>query len=222
MSFKKLLERLFATNKDDETEIQLHIAGATVIHQNPFEDIEVPENQVELDEDFIEKWVVPFYMNGLTDLNQQTITNFKNIKEEITPLIVSQLLGEFGWRERIIGAYFSAIKNYSQFEEIIGNHLLKSEVCYAGGGYCLALACFNTDKSIEYLKRYLDYYLTRNDLWFDQSDALSALYYLDKESAEHYTKLWNDYIKDKPNHDIEKSKKHFDKQIQNIFAIREM
>ena len=114
------------------------------------------------------------------------------------------------------------MKDLSEIEEIIGNHLLKSEVCYAATGYCLALANFGTAKSKNYLKKYLDYYLTRKDLWFDQGDALAALFWMDKKVAEEYESLWRDFIADKPYWKLEKYKENFAKSMEKLECVKSM
>jgi hypothetical protein len=160
MSFSKLWQKLF-TNNDDATEIALHVSGATVRNQSPFDELESHRNEKELTEEFIDKWVMEFYMNSISNPDQETIAKFAAAAKEITPEIVKQLLGDFDWRPRIVGAYFAAIKGYNELRDIIGIHLLKSEVCYAGYGYALALAVFADEKSKTYLSLYLDYYLKR-------------------------------------------------------------
>lgn len=112
------------------------------------------------------------------------------------------------------------MKNLNEFEEIIGNHLLKSEVCYSGSGYCLALATFGTENSKNFLKKYLDYYLTRKDLWFDQGDALSALFWMDENEAEKYEIIWQDFVADKPHWNLEKSKERFAESMKILDEIR--
>ena len=59
------------------------------------------------------------------------------VRPEIDKSIVSQLLGDFNWRMRSVGARFATYMNYREFEDIIGVHLLKSEVCYAAGFFHL-------------------------------------------------------------------------------------
>ncbi|MEP6903701.1 MAG: DUF6000 family protein [Actinomycetota bacterium] len=218
---RKLWKKLFS-RQSQESEISLHIAGATVRHRNPFEDLIVPRNCEELSWEFIEKWVTPFYMAGISNLTPQQESDFIEIYHEIKPEIVGKLLGDFNWRTRIVGAYFAALRNFVEFEETIGNQLLKSEVCYAGGGYCLALANFGTEKSKDILKRYLDYYLTRKDLWFDQHDAFAALFWIDKKEAEKYESLWIGFAADKPHWNLEQSKEYFAESMQNIERIKQI
>jgi hypothetical protein len=221
MKMMEIWKKLFS-RQSQETEIKLHVAGATVRHRNPFEDLSVPRNSEELSKEFIEKWAVPFYMSGFSNLTIQQESDFIEIYHEIKPEIVEKLLGDFNWRTRIVGAFFSALRNLIEFEEIIGNHLLKSEVCYAGSGYCLALATFGTEKSKDFLKSYLDYYLTRKDLSFDQKEVLTALSWLDKSEAEKYKALWREFVPDKQNWNFEKSSEDFAQIMQNLERIKKL
>jgi hypothetical protein len=80
--------------------------------------------------------------------------------------------------------------------------LVRSDVCYAAGGYCLALAKFNTARAREYLVSYLDYYLTRRDLVFDQRLAMAALAYLDqrdgRQDVARVREAWERFCQDRP------------------------
>jgi len=219
MNIKKLWTKLFANN-NEEDEVALHVAGATVRHKNPFENIEVPRNEEEVTKEFADKWVGPFYMHIFSNLDDIAIQTFAEGAKKIDKNIVLKLLSNFNWRTRITGAYFSAINHYTEFEDIIGSHLLKSEVCYAGYGYCLALATFGTDNAKNYLITYLDYYLDRKDLWFDQSGAFCALQHLDNSSADKLMEKWNSFVEDKPYSNLEESRESFSKSLLNIEKIR--
>ena len=209
---------------DKEIEaIKLHVAGATVGHTPPFDDLKPLKNDFELTQDFIDKWVIPFYMNiGQTD--NEWIDKLTSVKKEITTDIIQKNLGDFNWRTRQTGAFFSAITNQTQFIDFIGTHLLKSEVCYAGGVYCKVFASFNLPKCVDYLNLYLDYYLTKPDLWFDQRDAMEAILYLDKiNSTNHFDRHinnWTNFIKNKPYWDKEIKTDNLEKQINVIQTVR--
>lgn len=170
--------------------LELHSAGATVRHQNPFHEVPTFSTEKELSKEFLAKWVIPFYMKQPIQ-NYEERNLFFSATAEVKPEIVAALLGDFNWRTRVTGAYFAAFMGYTAFEEIIGNHLLKSEVCYAGHGYCICLASFNTKKSVQFLRKYLDYYLSRKDLYFDQNSAMAALAFLDNQNN---TNLLSEYI----------------------------
>lgn len=152
---------------------------------------------------------------------------FLPVHDEINPELITKLLGYFDWRMRITGAYFAALKDYKQFVDFIGINLIKSEVCYAGEGYLIALASFNQPAAIEYLIKYLDYYLLQPDLWFDQGDALAALIWLDKRNntslveQNKYLVKWGTFISNKPNWSLEHYIDFFNRRMAKIELIKE-
>jgi len=172
-------------DKASNKQLMLHVDGAIIRHRNPFENMVAYRNDVDCDQPFIKKWVVPVYLKGLSG-EEETLMAYKSLIPQLTHEIVLKMLGEFGWRQRIAGAYFSAITKHQDVEDVIGTHLLKSEVCYAGTGYCLALASFQTVTAQKYVMDYLGYYLQRSDLDFDQSSALGALAFLDPLLGSSY------------------------------------
>ena len=172
---------------DDPNEMaRLHSAGATVRHVSPFESLPTYKNEKDLSADFIEKWAVPFYMKIASHTSSDWVDQIKEIKTEITKDVCLNLLGDFNWRTRLVGSYFAAVKDYRELIDIIGNHLLKSEVCCVGHIYALTLAFFNDESCTQYLNRYLDYYLTKPSLYFDQKFVMEALLFLDKENKTDY------------------------------------
>lgn len=219
MSNDKLWTKMFDTNNDKE-QAALHSAGATVRRKSPFDEIAVPRNESELSKEFINKWMSPYYMTHLFEVDNETVKRFSAASDEIDIQIVMQLLGDFNWRTRITGAYFAAINKYDELGDTIGKHLLKSEVCDAGRGYCLALASFATDESREYLVRYLDYYLDNKDLWFDQGYAFCALEYLDKVKSDIFLGKWEEFISNKPNWDLKDTRELFLSSMNNLNRLR--
>ncbi len=210
---------------DEKTKraIELHTAGATVQHQSPFDELVSYKSEKKIDKLFIEKWVLPFYMVTLHN-TRQFISGFKKVKGDLNIEITKQLLGDFNWRTRIVGAYFSAIENYVELEDIMGVHLLKSEVCYAGEGYCLALATFNTKNGVEYIKKYLAHYLTQKHLYFDQRTAMAALDWMDKKNGtnemEKFLPLYQEWVSDKYSQDINLAIAQFQKQMEQLKDIK--
>gem|GEM_PF-679795 len=207
--------------KDEFKEILLHVAGATVRHKNPFQELVVPRNEESLTQEFIEKWVSPFYMTNFKD--DAFAENYAKVREEINSEIVTKLLGEFNWRSRIAAAYFIAIEMFYEFEDTVGHLLLRSDVCYAGHGYCLTLATLNTEKSMQFLQQYLRYYLKQKKLWFDQLSAMAALAYLDRKNVTNYVSefrgLWKQFVKNKPNWNLDSSIDNF---AQSMLALEDI
>ena len=204
--------------------IRLHSLGATLKHKSTFENLISFKNKEELSKEFIETWVVPFYMN-LEETNQEWSEFLLNAKEKITKEDIIKLLGDSNWRTRQTGAFFATIKNYSDLIDIIGIHFLKSEVCYAGRTYAFMFACLNNRKSTEYLDDYLTYYLSKNELWFDQTEAMEALTYIDKINnsnlIDKHKANWLQFIQNKPNWKAEISTEYLEKYIEFINNIKD-
>lgn len=175
-----------------------HIQGATVVHQSPFSSIEVPTVQNVLSWEQCEKWVVPFYRVSFRGVGKEFNDALKKIYLEITPEIVELLLMEYNWRPRLTGAFFAGLKRFSSFEDQIGQLLLRSDLCFAGRLYCVALSEFNTPIGIGYLRRYLEHYLTRPDLDYNQGEAMGAIAYLDVQNGtkhlDEFLPPWSAYV----------------------------
>ncbi|UWE10266.1 DUF6000 family protein [Actinacidiphila bryophytorum] len=89
------------------------------------------------------------------------------------------ILFEGSWRERRTAAWLAAVSRRDHFREQVGALLLDSEVCCAGKAYCVTLASFGTARDADLLDAYLDRYLRRPDLAYDQPTAMGALAYTD-------------------------------------------
>ncbi|MFE4634937.1 DUF6000 family protein [Streptomyces sp. NPDC056773] len=92
----------------------------------------------------------------------------------ITDAELQALLG-YEWRARLTAAWLIGVGRRDRFRTRIADLLLASEVCYSGTAYCFALARFGTHADAEILTAYLDHYLPRTDLHYDQPAALGAL-----------------------------------------------
>ncbi|MFE9797670.1 DUF6000 family protein [Streptomyces goshikiensis] len=108
----------------------------------------------------------------------------------------------YEWRSRLTAAWLIGVDRREAFRERIGDLLLASEVCYSGGAYCFALARFGTQADAEILTAYLDHYLPRTDLHYDQPAALGALLHLDARLGTHHTGcftepdgLWDQWVR---------------------------
>lgn len=203
---------------DDKTResILLHVAGASKQHKSQFSDLKIIENSADLEQAFITRYVVPFYL-GRKD-SEKFKEGFSAIKGDIDGALVEKLLGDLNWRSRSVGAYFTATHNLVELEQNIGHLLLRSDVCYAGHTYCLALASFATEQSICYLNQYLQYYLEQPDLFYDQQSAMAALAYIGANSGKDlvtpHMESWQRFIANKPNWDLASSIDNFSEQMQ--------
>ncbi|MER5883665.1 DUF6000 family protein [Streptomyces sp. NPDC001941] len=89
------------------------------------------------------------------------------------------VLLEGSWRERRTAAWLAAVSRREHLREHLGALLLQSEVCCAGPAYCVALASFATGRDADLLTAYLERYLRRPDLCYDQPTAIGALAHTD-------------------------------------------
>jgi hypothetical protein len=205
-------------------QIRLHSLGTTIRHKSTFENLICFKNEEELTPEFIKTWVVPFYMN-LEETNQEWFESLLVTKEKITKEVVIKLLGDFNWRTRQTGAFFAIIKNYTDLIDIVGIHFLKSEVCYAGRTYAYMFACLNNRKATQYLDDYLTYYLSKNELWFDQREAMEALTYIDKINnsnlADKHKVNWLKFIENKPNWEPKINTENLENYIEFINRIKD-
>ncbi|MFE8939412.1 DUF6000 family protein [Streptomyces sp. NPDC007872] len=119
----------------------------------------------------------------------------------ITDAELEALLG-YEWRSRLTAAWLIGVGRRATFRERIGDLLLASEFCFSGSAYCFALARFGTHTDAEILTAYLDHYLPRTDLHYDQPAALGALLRLDAHLGTHHADrftepdgLWDEWTR---------------------------
>ncbi|WP_435601824.1 DUF6000 family protein [Streptomyces sp. YPW6] len=122
----------------------------------------------------------------------------------ITAEEVAKLL-EGGWRERRTAAWLVAVSRRTEFRERLGELLLASEVCCAGLAYSVALASFGTARDADLLAAYLDHYLRRPDLGYDQTVVMGAFQFIDLNlgsgQADRFRQsggLWQQWLQDAP------------------------
>lgn len=195
------------------------------MHRHPFESLEVPVNQEPLPREVLERWVQPLYMEMFSgDVAQdEVVDTIIALWPDMTEEMARRLLGSFNWRTRIVGAYIAALKDLRSMTELIGRLLLRSDVCYAASGYCVALVHFNTPESLKFILEYLDYYLTRVDLWFDQNVAMGAIAHLDAQNATHNLESmmdkWRTFVADKPRWDLKRYIAAFGRRMTRFDAV---
>ncbi|MEU6026284.1 DUF6000 family protein [Streptomyces tauricus] len=132
----------------------------------------------------------------------QFLRDLREDAELITADEIATLL-EGGWRERRTAAWLVAVSRRTGFRERLGELLLASEVCCTGLAYCVALAGFGTPRDAELLSAYLDRYLRRPDLAYDQPVAMGAFLFIDLNLQGDRTArflgpdgLWQQWLQD--------------------------
>lgn len=183
-----------ASPDDKHAALIRHVQGATVTHSGPFATLEVPTLPLEAVRSLYDEFVIPFYMKRLHSFGTAEIDALSRIRSRISDELITTLLSDLNWRSRTAAAYFTLIFDHPHHINHIGRLLLRSDVCYVGAAYCRVMAHFHSDQSIDYLNRYLDYYLDRTDLYFDQADALAALRYVDSTYGSDFEALHSNKI----------------------------
>jgi Family of unknown function (DUF6000) len=209
-----------STGSDDLDAVKMHVAGATVTHRSPFSDIEVRVSASPPSANVID-WVRPLYFG----LHRDEAKSFlQQHSHRIDAQLIGSLLEQFNWRPRIVGSYLVALSGASEFTEWIGKLLLRSDVCYAGKGYCVALAALNSEASVKYLIQYSEYYLQQPELFFDQDYAMAALKYLDQTNGTAFSKklsnAWKTFVRDKPQWDLDAIQVRFESEIAQLSSLR--
>lgn len=204
---------------DFSSPLERHVAGATVTHESPFSQLEVP---VAYDVSAtLVQWSGPLYLRFPSE---EARTFLREHLHEVDTTLVASLLTTLNWRTRIAGAYYVALREMHDFEDWLGKLLLRSDVCFAGEGYSLALAMLSSDRSVEYLKTYLRYYLAQPHLYFDQGSALAALMHIDKlrgtNHHQEHLSAWSDFVHDKPNWKLDGEIARFNERIDFINIVR--
>ena len=198
-----------------------NVAGATVTHDSPFTGLQVPVSDQLLPADIRETWVLPLYY-GLQKphVKEFVAKNLRLLSDEL----IGELLASFDWLPRTAAAYLAALSDRRTFTAHIGRLLLRSDVCFAGSAYCVALAEFNSQESVGFINDYLTYYLTHHDLWFDQGDAMGALAYLDclngTDDVARHSDAWNKFVENKPGWSLAKSISRFVEAMATLHQLK--
>ena len=134
--------------------------------------------------------VTPFHLDVLhgnllaasPDAHGATEHAMRAAARTIGPSELADLLPH-GWREALMAAWWAAVVDERALLRPLGERLLASEMPFASQSATVALARFGADgdtDAVDYLADYLDLYLERPDLAFDQGWALGALIVTDR------------------------------------------
>ncbi|MFJ9609679.1 DUF6000 family protein [Kitasatospora sp. NPDC101176] len=132
------------------------------------------------------------------------LQSMRDAAREITDEELEILL-ESEWRSRLTASWLIGFDRRDHFRDILGDLLLASQLCFAGQGYCFALARFGTDEDAQHLTVYLDRYLQRPDCQYDQHWAISALLHVDSLTGSNHAArilapggLWDQWNEPQP------------------------
>lgn len=104
---------------------------------------------------------------------------------------------EDDWRSQLTAAWLAGIALRTRHRQRIGELLLASKLTYAGQGFCFALARFGTHEDAAILGAYLDRYLPRPELRYDQHWAVGALLHLGIPLGDR-ADAWREWVAGQP------------------------
>lgn len=195
--------------------------------RHPFESLDVPAPGAPLPQEMVDRWVTPLYV-GLTQGDttaawSEAFELLTGLWPEMTEDVARALLRRMNWRTRIVGAYVAACADLRGLTGWIGRLLLRSDLCYAGRGYDVALAQFNASESMGFLLEYLSYYLTRSDLRYDQADAMAAIAYLDGRNGTRdlasMMARWETFVANKRHRDLDQAIAGFALRMAQVSSL---
>lgn len=178
----------------DRMSVAAHVAGRGARHPWPAGELEVPTAMDSLSGAFLGRWVEPYYLSDPARLDAAQEFAWCAAARACDDDVLEALLTEADWRPRVVGAWFVALRGASAFETRLGRLLLRSDVCFAGRAYAVALASLATPQAADWLARYLQHYLALPQLDYDQAEALAALQQLDPPRAATFELAWTAYL----------------------------
>jgi hypothetical protein len=143
-----------------------------------------------------ERYLNLLHGNFLSMMNEKERVSFGHAlahdARQITDGELRQLLA-YPWRAQLTGGWLAGVARRDDHRERIGELLLASQTSFAGQGFCFALARFGTRQDAHLLVDYLDRYLPRLDLFYDQHWAMGALLHLDSRlDTDHANRFLHD------------------------------
>lgn len=174
--------------------VDAHVAGRGASHPWPPGELDVPVAINSLSGAFLGRWVDPFYLNDPARLDATQAAAWCGAARVCDDAVLEALLAEADWRPRVVGAWFVALRGADHFEPRLGRLLLRSDVCFAGRAYAVALASLATPDAGDWLERYLRHYLAHPQLDYDQAEAMAALMQLDPARGAALVPAWESFV----------------------------
>lgn len=191
--------------------------------ERPFGHLPEPPDLAQGDRYFLRDWVLPLLRAVHTDAGTPAVVEGAR---RATDGVVRGLLGMRQWRSRVVGAHVVAVAGLGAYEQTLANLLLRSDYCIAGRHYALALASFGTPVAVGALEEYLDYYLRRLDLRYDQVEVMAALRWLDRSTgadrASRWVEAWRAYASTlSSSNTIERADRRFEVSMARLLSRRQ-
>jgi hypothetical protein len=152
------------------------------------------------------RFVAPFYMDVLHGnlvalassacRQDEIVREMRAVAPEVS-LDTAVYLWSQGWREALMASWWAAVWQWPETVDQVEPLLIPSRSCFEGQAHCLALTRVRSSRARAVLTRYLDEYLPRPDLDYDQPWAMAALKLACADAAEpvpgRYLKAWQQW-----------------------------
>jgi hypothetical protein len=134
------------------------------------------------------RFVAPFYLDvlhgnltGLGAPEQTTLRDgMRSVAADISLDVAQALWAVEEWRCNIMASWWATVWGWPEAVTEVERLLIPSRLTYSGQGHCVALAGLSTPEAGRVLVIYLDTYLPRADLVYNQGWAMSALSIVDE------------------------------------------
>jgi hypothetical protein len=200
--------------------LEEHVAGRGAAHPWPPGELDVPVRVDSLSGAFIARWVAPFYLADPAALTPGEAAAWCDAARSADDEVIDTLLQDANWRPRVVGAWWVALRDSQSFEPRLGRLLLRSDVCFAGRAYAVALASLATPGAADWLERYLRHYLALPALHYDQAEAMAALQHLDAARAAGLRPAWDAFAATRSQDPLPHALQHVAAQLAALARLR--
>lgn len=145
------------------------------------------------EDEIVDKFVVPFYVNGLEKIVTTDFKLMRQIIEDFTQEIAQVLFDTKNWRHQTAACLFCGIKGWVNFEERAVALLSKETFHYVEQAATFSLACFSTERGALAIDNYLEKVrpITGNAELCNHLDwAVPALTWIDREINSNYARKY--------------------------------
>jgi hypothetical protein len=130
-----------------------------------------------------------------------------------------------GWREALMASWWAAVWQWPETVDRVEPLLIPTRSSFEGQAHCLALTQVRSPRSRAVLMRYLDEYLPRPDLDYDQPWAMAALKLACADAAEpvpgKYLAAWQQWRSGNPRPDQDELGTRLDRMRTLADAVRQ-
>ena len=153
-------------------------------------------------ESVADKFVTPFYLEMLhgnvlrreVSARSDFVREFHLAASQLDEETAARFLDFPEWRGRMAVSWMVGVRGWESLVPKMGDHMIQSELVYAGQGFAVGLALLGSDGAVHQLQKYLDHWLPEVDCFYDQHWAMAAVSSIDERkgtfSADRQNENW--------------------------------